>query len=97
MACSKCASSNKVASQPRDCTSLTVEDLESFKTRYECVRDNGQWLAAGLQENQVSDRISQLTIAIADKTADQNSCLYYDLMDTFVQEVTNIIVNTDCT
>lgn len=96
MACSSCAARER-SSTTRDCSNLTVEDLQVFKEVYQCVLANGQWLQAGLQENQVNDRISQLIMAIANKTADQNSCLFYDYLDIFTQEVTNIIVNTDCT
>lgn len=95
MPCAACQRNRTTVTQT-NCSAITVSDLEEYLTHFQCIKSEGNWLEVNMMEEYVDGRIVLLNTMIADKSANPSSCTYQNYVDGLSQEVTTIILNTDC-
>lgn len=96
MACPCGNSTPNVEPAPNSCYGVTVQDLQTYLGYFMCVKNGNLYSAADLTVDTVEERIGLLNTMIADKEANAGSCNYQGYVSAISDEVTQIILNTDC-
>lgn len=87
-------SKNKATSS--NCSNITVNDYNVYKTYYQCVINNNLFVQVGLDESYINDQISKIDAAIPSKEANPSSCKNRNEENRWVSDIQNIVLNSSC-
>ena len=85
---------NKVSTT--DCSSLVVEDFQTYLNVYICIRDSGRYGEISMSLDYVQTKITELLAAMADKRSNSKSCTYQSLMNGYVVDYNLILGIITC-